>query len=114
MIGLFASFMRALRFMPESFVFLSFLLMLNVGIWYFSVLASSTAVRLYSFVSVALSVVLFLLHSLTNGKIGFPFDLQLIFWALLPVVLMIALGKGLEMYFIQKNNFKLGDKNERM
>jgi hypothetical protein len=43
MIGLFASLVRALQFMPESFVFLSFLLMLNVGIWYFSVLASSAA-----------------------------------------------------------------------
>lgn len=114
MIGLFASLVRALQFMPESFVFLSFLLMLNVGIWYFSVLASSAAVRLYSVVSVLLTVIFFLLHSVTNGRIGFPFDLQLVFWALIPVVVMIALGKGLEMYFMQKNNFKVGDKNERM
>ena len=108
--ALIASFVGSVRQEPESFVFLSLLLMLNVGIWYFSLFANSVAVRLYSFVSTSVAGVLFLLHSILGDRFGLAFDAGLLFWALVPVVVMVTLGKVLEICLTQGINLKLGDK----
>lgn len=110
--GLIAAFLKNLHLQPESFVFVSLLLMLNVGLWYFFFRTHASAIGFYSLVSFVSVVSLFLLGTLSGGRYGFDFEPRLIFWALIPVVVMLLVGKVLEFYFIQKINDKVGENNE--
>lgn len=111
-VGALSSFVKIPSMNPESFVFVSMLLMLNVGLWYFSYFSHSTALHLYSIASVAVTVLVFLLGHLSDGRYGFLFAPQVLFWALIPVVVLMASGKLLEVYFMQKYSFKVGENNE--
>ncbi len=101
-------------FAAGSFVFVSLLLMLNVGMWRFSSARETTAALLYPFVSLLAVIGVFLLGHLTQGRLGFLFRPEIFFWALFPIALLMAVGKIIEAYFKHKNNFHIGDQNERM
>lgn len=105
---------ESFAFAPDGFIFVSLLLMLNVGIWRFSTARETTAALLYPFASCVTVVLVFLLGHFTKGRIGFVFGPDVFFWALFPIVVLLTVGKLFEAYFEQKNNFHIGEKNERM
>lgn len=105
---------ESFSFTPGCFVFVSLLLMLNVGMWRFSVVQETTAKFLYPLVSVAAMILPFLLGHFTAGRYGFLFRLDLLFWALFPIAVLLAVGKLSEIYFAQKNTLNIGENNERM
>lgn len=113
-VGVISSFVRIPSMTPESFVFVSMLLMLNVGLWYFSYSSHSSALRLYSLASALVTLTVFLTGHLSGGKYGFLFEPQLLFWALIPVVVLLVTGKILDFYLLRKYKYKLGENNERM
>ncbi|MBE6655376.1 MAG: hypothetical protein E7609_00700 [Ruminococcaceae bacterium] len=104
----------SVSFVPGSFVFVSLLLMLNVGIWRFSMGKETTARFLYPLASFLTVTFVFLLGHFTNGRLGFLFRPDVLFWALFPIVVLMAVGKLFEAYFEQKNTFHIGENNERM
>ncbi len=118
LVGALASYLafhpESFAFAPGSFVFVSLLLMLNVGTWRFSTAKETTAKLLYPIASVVTVVAVFLLGHFTDGRIGFSFCPDVLFWALFPIAVMMAGGKLLEAYFEQKNIFHIGENNERM
>ena len=110
----FAFHAESVTFAPDSFIFISLLLMLNVGMWRFSTARETTAALLYPFASCVTVVLVFLLGQFTNGRFGFTFGPDVFFWALFPIVVLLTAGKLFEAYLEQKNNFHIGEKNERM
>lgn len=118
LIGGIASFValapQSFSFLPGSFVLISLLLMLNVGIWRFSTARETTTRFLYPVASIVTVAAVFLLGHFTNGRFGFLFRLDLLFWALFPIALLLAVGKLTELYFAQKNTFHIGENDERM
>lgn len=113
-VGIISSFVRIPSMTPESFVFVSMLLMLNVGLWYFSYSSHSSALWFYSLASVAVTLTVFFVGHLSGGRYGFLFEPQILFWALIPVVVLLVAGKLLDLYLLRKYKFKLGENNERM
>lgn len=105
---------ESFSFAQGSFVYVSLLLMLNVGMWRFSSVKETTAALLYPFVSLLSVLVVFLLGYATEGRLGFFFRPEIFFWALFPIALLMAVGKIFEAYFKHKNNLNIGDQNERM
>ena len=101
-------------FAPGSFVFVSLLFMLNVGMWRFSSVKDTTAVLLYPLASILTVACIFLCGHFTDGRIGFVFEAEILFWSLFPIAVLMAFGKLFEAYFEQKNNFHIGEDNERM
>ena len=88
--------------------------MLNVGTWRFSTARETTAAFLYPFVSCLTVAIVFLLGFFTDGRFGFEFSPDVLFWALFPVVALLTAGRLFEAYLEQKNTFHIGEKNERM
>lgn len=118
LIGAFAVYVafhrQSFAFTPGSLVFVSLLLMLNVGIWRFSSTGKVTAKLLFPLFSSLAIVFIFVAGYLTEGQIGFDFHAEILFWALIPIVLLLAVGKVFEVYFKQTIFFGLGENNERV
>lgn len=101
-------------FTSGSFVFIALLFMLNVGIWRFSSAGRVSAKLLFPIASCVALVLIFVTGYFTNGRAGFVFHAEILFWALFPIALLLTVGKVFEAYFKHKNFFELGDNNERM
>lgn len=91
-------------FEANAFLFVSLLLMLNVGLWRFVRAKGQTAVFKLSAFSLALSAVFFALGVISEGLYGAIFVPALFFWALIPTAVMIAVGKGV-VYMIHRQKY---------
>ncbi len=93
-------------FSANAFLFLSLLMLLNVGIWRFARTRGQTGILKFSALSVLLSVAFFLLGSFSGGTYGAIFAPAIFFWALIPTAAMIAIGKGV-LYNSQRKNINI-------
>ena len=93
-------FPSAFRFSYASFCFVSLLLMLNVGVLRFSSARVSLWLLLFPVVSIAVSAGFLLLNGVQGG---YPYIVaEFPFWALLPTVVMIGMGKMTELLMQRK------------
>ena len=110
--ALLATFVPAVAASSASFVFLTVILLLNVGLWYFCTAVRKSRLLPYSLASFAVLLVPYLLGWITDGRIGFSFAPAVLFWALFPIALLMLIGKLLSFYYDHKYTIKVGEKNE--
>ncbi len=99
-------------FTAGSFVFVSFVMMLNAGLWRFSSSGRSAAALLLPIASVLLTAAVFLLGHFTEGRFGFYFYTEMLFWALFPVIALLGTGRLFEAYLKNKYQLNVGEDNE--
>lgn len=93
-------------FGANAFLFLSLLLLLNVGLWRFARTKGQTGILKFSALSVLLAAVFFLLGLFSGGAYGAIFAPAILFWALIPTTVMVAIGKG-ALYKSQRKNINI-------
>lgn len=89
-----------------TFVFLSLIMMLNVGVFCFASAHVSVYSVLFALLSVFAVAISVLLDFFQNGA---AFSAVMPFWALIPTVVLVATGRITELIFNSKNNNYKGD-----
>lgn len=87
----------------NAFLFVSLLLMLNVGLWSLVKEKGQTAIFAFSLLSAFLVFAFFLLHLVGDGRYGAPFTPVVFFWALIPTAVMVGVGQAIS-YVLNKQN----------
>ena len=78
----------------SAFLFVSLLLMLNVGLWSFVRERGQTTMIWFSLLSAFLIAAFFLLPLVGDGRYGAAFTPAVFFWALLPTTVMVVVGRA--------------------
>ena len=103
---LIAHFPARFGFDANAFLFSSLILMLNVGLWHFAREKKQTALFKFSLLSLLPTLAFFFLGVISEGAYGASFTPAVFFWALIPVIVMIAVGRCI-LYMIQRKNINM-------